>query len=98
VEIGGANTPLVLDLTQSGEALTGTMTLGSDTVPIAGGAVTGGEFRFQASLRRGEQEEIYAVSGRAEGEILRGKVTFGDREVAFTAARSPLPRAGGESE
>jgi hypothetical protein len=74
---------LLLDLTVKGETLTGTLTRGEETVPIADGKVVKNTFSFRATF--GDQAET--ISGELAGDEVKAWLDRQGRENAVTLKR-----------
>jgi imidazolonepropionase-like amidohydrolase len=88
------NTPhglnsLTLDLSQSENVLTGSVssTMGSGT--ITDGVVSAREFRFRLQWQMGERTMNASFSGTVEGDTIKGRASMPFGEMDFSGSRVP---------
>jgi hypothetical protein len=82
--------PTTLTLTQSGDALDGTMTSQFGTVSIADGRVQGRTVTFSMSMTVGGQAMQMSVEGEVDGNRMTGRIRTSEAgTMNFTAERRP---------
>jgi hypothetical protein len=85
---GGQSIPLTLNLTQNGNAITGTLEGLDGATPITSGNITADGFTIKGPINFGGQNLDISVDGKQTGSSLSGTVTAPQGTVPFSGSKT----------